>query len=165
LRGRPPLPTHLKLVRGNPGKRALKNEPQPAIPAKQPRPPDFLTGYAADEWWRIVGELYRLQLVTAIDINPLAAYCVAYQRWRTAEETLAEMAKRDLQTGALLIKDVTGNPQPNPLVRIAARAAADMLRYAGEFGLTPVARSRLAGGPFGDPPGSGGRFDGLLGDG
>jgi hypothetical protein len=28
-----------------------------------------------------------------------------------------------------------------------------MVRYAGEFGLTPVARSRLAAGPFGQPPG------------
>jgi phage terminase small subunit len=47
----------------------------------------------------------------------------------------------------------------NPLVRIAGRAEADMLRYASLFGCTPVARSRLAAGPFGQPPG----IDGLLG--
>jgi hypothetical protein len=36
-----------------------------------------------------------------------------------------------------------------------------MLRFAGEFGLTPVARSRLAAGIGGKPP-AGGKFDGLL---
>jgi hypothetical protein len=35
-----------------------------------------------------------------------------------------------------------------------------MIRYAGEFGLTPVARARLAGGV--GPPGRN-KFDGLLG--
>jgi phage terminase small subunit len=36
-----------------------------------------------------------------------------------------------------------------------------MIRFAGEFGLTPVARARLAAGRLGQPP-SGGKFDGLL---
>jgi hypothetical protein len=35
-----------------------------------------------------------------------------------------------------------------------------MVRYAGEFGLTPTARGRLAAGVYAQPPG---RFDGLLG--
>jgi phage terminase small subunit len=48
----------------------------------------------------------------------------------------------------------------NPLVAIAANAASDMVRYASEFGLTPLARGRIAaGGGYGPP----GKFDGLLG--
>jgi P27 family predicted phage terminase small subunit len=100
--------------------------------------------------------------VTAIDINPLAAYCIAYQRWRTAEETLAEMAKRDPHTSGLMIKDVSSNAQQNPLVRVAARAARDMVRYASEFDLSPVARARLAAGPYGDGTRPS-KFDDLLG--
>jgi phage terminase small subunit len=47
----------------------------------------------------------------------------------------------------------------NPLVKIARGAAADMLRFAAEFGLTPVARSRLSvAGRLSGP----GKFDGLL---
>jgi P27 family predicted phage terminase small subunit len=42
------------------------------------------------------------------------------------------------------VKTVDGNPRRNPLVKIAADAAEDMLRFAGEFGLTPIARTRLA---------------------
>jgi len=45
---------------------------------------------------------------------------------------------------------------------VAADAAEDMLRFAGEFGLTPVARTRLASGGYAPPPGRG-KFDGLLG--
>jgi P27 family predicted phage terminase small subunit len=146
---------------GNPGKRAIRPEPQPEIPPDAPPAPLFLSGYALDEWHAVAPELHRLGLLTVLDVQPLCAYCEAYKRWRQAEETLGEMARRDPQTSALLIKDVTGNPQPNPLVRVASRAAADMVRYASEFGLTPVARARLAGGPFGQPPG-GGKFDGLL---
>jgi phage terminase small subunit len=72
------------------------------------------------------------------------------------------MAQRDETTGALLVRDATtGNPRQNPLVSIARKAAADMVRFAGEFGLTPVARARIAAGPFGQPPP--GKFHGLLG--
>ena len=35
-----------------------------------------------------------------------------------------------------------------------------MLRFAGEFGLTPVARSRIAAGVYAPP--NPGKFDGLL---
>jgi hypothetical protein len=48
----------------------------------------------------------------------------------------------------------------NPLVKIAADAAEDMLRFAGEFGLTPVARTRLASAGYG--PSTPSKFDGLL---
>jgi hypothetical protein len=37
-----------------------------------------------------------------------------------------------------------------------------MVRYAAKFGMTPVARSRIAAGVGGQPQG-GGKFDGLLG--
>jgi P27 family predicted phage terminase small subunit len=114
----------------------------------------------ADEWWRVAPELHRLGLLTVVDVAPFAAYCVAYSHWRTAEETLARMAERDPINSALLVTSGDGNPRRNPMVKIAADAAADMVRYAGEFGLTPVARSRLAASVGGQP---GGRFDGLLG--
>jgi len=52
-------------------------------------------------------------------------------------------------------------PHGQTRYRVAREAAADMVRYASEFGMTPVARARLAAGPHGEPPG-GGKFDGLL---
>jgi P27 family predicted phage terminase small subunit len=152
-----PIPTPLKLLRGNPGHEKLnKNEPKPAPTPEPPECPSFLTSYAADEWHRIAPGLHVLGLFSQLDVMALAAYCQAYQHWREAEEALACIAERDPVTRGLLIRTAEGNPRINPLVRVAAAAAAAMVRYASEFGFSPAARSRiaisyeLAPGKFGD---------------
>ena len=146
MRGPPPTPLRLRLLRGDPGKRPLRPEVEPSRPAQCPDRPAFVTGYAADEWDRVAPELHRLGLLTVIDITVLGVYCATYAHWRTAEESFARMAQSDgdMCAGA------------RSLARIARHAAADMVRYAGEFGMTPVARSRLAAGIGGQP---GGKFD------
>ena len=69
------------------------------------------------------------------------------------------MAASDQVTKALLVKGSAGNPMSNPLVKIARNATNDMVRFAAEFGLTPVARSRLSvAGRLSGPS----KFDGLL---
>ena len=162
MSGPPPTPTHLKLLRGNPGHQKLnKDEPCPARPSEMPEPPAFFDGYACDEWWRVGPELHRLGLLTVLDLGPFEAYCEAYGRWRTAEEVLRKMAAEDPETGALLIRAGTGDPRANPLLSISTKAALNMLRFAGEFGLTPAARTRIRAGIAwrqGD-----GEFSGLLG--
>ena len=80
--------------------------------------------------------------------------------WRTAAEALALMASGDQVTHGLLVKGSDG-VTANPLVGIAHRAAADMVRYAGEFGMSPSARARIAAGPFESQTPS--KFAGLLG--
>lgn len=161
MRRPPPTPTHLRLLRGNPGKRPIRSEPEPQIPESIPEPPAFLTGHAADEWRRVAPELYRLRLLTLLDVGPFAAYCQSYARWRTAEEVLADMATRDPRTSGLLIKRSDGNEGANPMVRIAANAAAAMISYAGHFGMSPAARARIAAG-IGHEPQGGSKFDGLM---
>jgi P27 family predicted phage terminase small subunit len=161
MSGPPPTPTNLRILRGNPSKRPLPaGEPEPARAPAIPGPPAYLTGYARDEWWSISPELYRLGLLAVIDVAPLAAYCQAYGRWRTAEESLARMAANDHLMSGLIIKSRTGEAVTNPLVGVSRRAANDMVRYANEFGLTPAARTRLAAGPNGEQQQS--KFAGLL---
>ena len=164
MRGPPPTPTHLRLLRGNPSKRPIKPEPEPMRSEEVPEAPSFVTGYAAEEWRRVAPELHRLRLLTVLDVMPLAAYCQSYSRWRTAEEVLAEVAKRDPLTNGLLIKRADGNAGANPLVRIAANAAADMISFAGHFGMSPAARARISAGIGHEPPGGRppSKFDGLL---
>jgi P27 family predicted phage terminase small subunit len=156
----PPVPFPLKVLRGNPGKRRMRSEPQPEIPADVPEPPPFITGYAADEWWKTAPELHRLGLLTRIDVPALAAYCHAFGQWRMAAESLAKMQANDPIMNGMIIKTKYGDAAMNPLVSIARKHAGDVIRYASEFGLTPVARTRLAAGGCGAPPG---KFDGLLG--
>lgn len=158
----PPIPFELAKLRGNPGKRRLKPEPQSKIEATCPEAPDWLSAYAAEEWRRIALDLHSVKLLTVIDVMPLAAYCDAYARWRNALEILARLAEKDDKTHALLIRSGDGNPKANPQLRIASRAAQDMVSFASQFGMTPIARARIARGPGWQPPG-GGKFDGLLG--
>ena len=155
-----PIPTHLKLLRGNPGKQALnKGEPQPLIEERPPESPPFLLGYACDEWYRVATELHRLKLLTLVDTQVLAAYCHAYGTWRYAVETLNEMAARDPATHGLMVRGKQGGAMQNPLVLTARQAANDMVRYAAEFGFSPAARSRISN-IDGDDPES--KFGGLL---
>jgi phage terminase small subunit len=97
MKGRRPLPTNWKVLRGNHGKRPLnRNEPQPEIPDKPPEPPDYLGGgYAREEWVRLVPELHALGLLTSIDVSLLGVYCSAYGRWRNALETLNRIESND----------------------------------------------------------------------
>jgi P27 family predicted phage terminase small subunit len=156
----PPVPFPLKLLRGNPGKRPMKPEPQPEIAADVPQPPPFINGYAADEWWRTAPELHRLGLLTRIDVPALAAYCHAFGQWRMAAEALAKMQANDPIMNGMIIRTKYGDAAMNPLVSIARKHASDVIRYASESGLTPVARTRLAAGGY--APASSGKFDGLL---
>jgi P27 family predicted phage terminase small subunit len=160
MRGAPPTPSYLKLLRGNPGKRRIPPEPTPEVAPACPEPPPFLGEYAREEWHRITPELHACRLLTALDIQPLAAYCHAYQTWRTAIEVMARMAQSDPATKGLLIKTKAGEPRRNPVLKVATDAASNMLRFAGEFGLTPVARARL--GAAGWEPAGPGKFDGFI---
>jgi P27 family predicted phage terminase small subunit len=121
-----------------------------------------LTGHAAEEWKRVAPELHVIGLLAKVDIASLAVYCVAYHRWRTALEALQTLAEQDSAMHGLIVKAVDGNARPNPLVKIASDAADEMLAVAGQFGMTPVARTRIAAGIGWQPP-SPSKFDGLLG--
>jgi P27 family predicted phage terminase small subunit len=158
--GPPPTPIPLRVRRGNPSNRGFKRGLEPERPAEPPGCPDFLVGYACDEWYRVAPGLHQLGLLSLLDVAVLGAYCESYARWRTASETLAAMAERDGATHGLMIKRQDGNAARNPLVKIAADAASNMVRYAAEFGFSPAARARIAAGVYAEPAG---KWDGLLG--
>lgn len=137
-RGRKPIPTALKLVRGNPGNRPLpENEPTPD--AKAPTCPAFLTASAKAEWKRIAPELVALGLLSQIDRAALAGYCQCYGRW--------EKAERDLKRRGAIIKTRTGAQIQNPHLAIANKALRQMREFLVEFGMTPSARTRVTASP------------------
>jgi phage terminase small subunit len=84
MAGRRPIPTRLKLLRGNPGKRQLnRDEPTPA--AEAPSCPSHLGKTARREWRRISRELLKLGLLTKPDRAALAGYCAAFGDWVDTE--------------------------------------------------------------------------------
>lgn len=135
MRGRKPKPTHLKLLEGNPGKRAINGaEPQPARGI--PTCPAHLSPSAKAEWRRLAQDLHRVGLLTFVDRGALAAYCQSWGRWVEAE--------RKLQETPPLLKTPAGYVQISPWLTIANKERELMARYMGELGLTPSSRSRLA---------------------
>jgi len=144
VRGRKPLPSHLKLVKGT-ARGALKKSKRDQIEVAPslPMPPPWLSDEAKVEWGRVGQILYNLRLLSEIDTAALAAYCDCYATWRRASEALQEMAKNDQLTRGLLIKTSNGNAIQNPLIGIINKAKSDIVRYAAEFGMTPSARARI----------------------
>jgi P27 family predicted phage terminase small subunit len=132
--GPPKIPTALKLVNGNPGRRPLpKNEPKP--PVSCPAPPEWLSDLARAEWMRVGPRLEEVGLMTDIDVGVLAAYCTAW-----ADMVVAI----DKQTGkSTVIKTHNGNWIQSPFVSMIRQARADMVRYAAEMGMTPASRAGL----------------------
>lgn len=147
MRGRKPLPSHLKLVRGTARGELRKTKGDDIkFEISLPMPPPHLCDDAKVEWGRVASMLYALHLLSEADVAALAAYCQAYAVWKQATEALNVMAKSDSLTKALMIKTTNGNAIQNPLLGIANKAAADMVRYAAEFGMTPSARARIHAG-------------------
>jgi P27 family predicted phage terminase small subunit len=142
MRGRKPLPSHLKVIQGNRGKRPIRAETIQIEPSL-PMPPPHLCDEAKDEWGRVAPMLFNLKILSDADIGALTAYCQAWATFKQATEALNLMAQSDKITKGLLIKTTNGNAIQNPLLGIANKAAADLVRYAAEFGMTPSARARI----------------------
>lgn len=132
--GRPPKPTALKVLEGNPGKRPLpKNEPKPR--PITPECPEWLDEIAKKEWQRVVPELERMGMLTCVDGAALEGYCQMYSRWVQAEQFL--------QKHGTIYKLPSGYIQQVPQVNIAQKSLLIVKGFCSEFGLTPSSRVKL----------------------
>jgi phage terminase small subunit len=74
MRGKPPKPTVLKLITGNPGHRPInQNEPKPKAGCTKP---SFLDEAASAVWDEFAPELIRVGLLTEADRLTFGRLCV-----------------------------------------------------------------------------------------
>ena len=147
-KGRKPLPTHLKVVRGTEKpSRANPNEPKPS-PAI-PRPPDLLGKEAKKAWHRTAKHLYELGVLSELDRDALAAFCVQYAIWVDAVDRIQKNGV--IQEDGLLAETPNGYPVQHPLVAIINRAQSEMRKWMTEFGMTPSSRTRISAQPQEEP--------------
>lgn len=136
MRGRKPIPTVLKVLRGNPGQRKLNDhEPQHASLSTDD-PPELTDPVALAEWRRVAPLLSDARQVLVVDRAVLVGYCQKFGQWLALEE---EAAKH-----AFIIKAPSGYPIPNPALCMANTAFGLMLKAAAELGITPSSRSRVS---------------------
>ena len=140
--GRRPMPTKLKLLAGNPGKRRLdEHEPEPA--SRLPEPPDHLSDEAKREWSRVGELLLDLGLVSELDRAALALYCQARARWVEAEEARRQIWRRHQKTERLpdaVTLPVRRQQGPRADARLPHRARHD-----------PASRTKVHGEPRAKP--------------
>ena len=134
MAGRKPIPTELKKLAGNPGKRPL-NLDEPRYESYVMSVPRFLDAEAKREWRRVVKELAAVGLISTVDRAALAAYCMAWSRWVKAEKSL--------EREELVLTTDKGYSYPNPLIGIANGALDQMKRFMVEFGMTPSSRTKV----------------------
>lgn len=137
--GRPPKPTALKVLAGNPGKRKLNtNEPKPKL-TKGQRPPAHLSDDAKRHWLKLVPELERLGLLSVVDVGMLEMGCTAYSDWKEAVADMEENGK----VQNIVREDGSVYRQQAPEVSIAKQAWEQYKGFCSEFGLSPGSRTRL----------------------
>ena len=132
-RGQPAVPTKLKLLRGNPGKRAIpKDEPLPE--AVLPKAPATLNATGKKQWGKVAKQLYDCGILTQVDTESLYLYCVAWQDWCAAGIKLKQQG--------MVIRG-KGGPIINPYQRVSDVAFDKMRKLMSEFGMTPSSRTRV----------------------
>lgn len=138
MSGPPPTPTSLKLLRGNPGKRAL-NKQEPTPDSLEKGPPAWLDARAKSLWRELEPMLTRTRVLTEADRRSLELLCDAYSEYRAAREFCRKNgtsyeAETDRGRSVTRVRAEVG------IYQDAWKRVRAMLQ---EFGMTPAARSKV----------------------
>lgn len=132
--GRPPIPTSLKVLRGNPGKGPL-NTSEPKPPAADPTPPSGLSEYGLSIWNQTVPVLIRMGVFTQADRLTLTRYCLLHEQFDHVVKHVREHGMTQLTQ--------TGYSQLTAEGALFKSLPAELLRIEQQFGMTPAARSAI----------------------
>lgn len=132
--GRPPKPTVLKMLAGNPGKRKL-NDQEPKPKGGEPEMPDTLNERAQKEWKRLVPMLLGMRTLTVADGLALGLIC--------ADIADLERINEAIEKSGYLIQASLGGYKLNPLLPVQVVLHRRVTEGLREFGLTPASRSRV----------------------
>lgn len=132
--GRPPVPTSLKVLRGNPGQRPL-NTSEPTPPAADTTPPPRLDGEALAMWNSIVPLLTNMGVFTQADRMVIERYCLMHEQWLHVVKHVKEHGMTQLTQ--------TGYSQLTAEGALFRTLPAELMRIEQQFGMTAAARSTL----------------------
>ena len=151
-RGPLPKPNALKVLEGNPGKRALNLSDGVNPRVEVPPAPRHLSPEARKEWKRITPLLEDLGLISGLDRAALGLYCQSCGRLAELETAFNAKVSRLVDEGADYSDAVyqvshsvtpSGYAQQSVLVQLIRQARHEVHRYLMHFGLSPAARARV----------------------
>ena len=138
-RGPKTQPTQLKILRGNPGKRALpKNEPQPI--GGFPPCPEHLQGRAREAWEMFSVQLESVGVGTALDATALELLCTSYALYRDAAEQVAKYGPCWVMANGEGLPSFAFSPHST----VMERERKNIKALLAEFGMTPSSRTGLS---------------------
>ncbi len=159
-RGPLPKPTALKVLEGNPGKRALNLSDGVNPRIEIPSAPKHLGQEARKEWKRIAPLLEELGLISGLDRAALALYCQAVGRLSELEMAFNGMVAAKVDAGANYATAVyeasrtatpSGYEQQSVIVQLIGAHRLQVHRHLMHFGLSPAARARVQPSNYADP--------------
>jgi len=136
--GRNVTPTNLKVLHGNPGKRALPvDEPEPERIDSDTPPPEQIANMsdAVKAWQDVLPRLCNMQVMTEADIPMLVLYCEAY----------ADAVNASTQMGAEGAVQVasSGHAQVSAWYTVKKDAIAKQMKILSLFGMSPSDRAKV----------------------
>jgi P27 family predicted phage terminase small subunit len=139
MSGPPKTPTALRLVKGNPSKRAI-NKAEPKPPSGVPPIPKHFN--KQEKYWfkRIGEELDCSNVITKLDGMALELLIGAYVEWRKHRDIIDQVGETYNVTnmqGKTLVK-------AHPQVAMMSDAWKRLRAMMSEFGMTPAARSKVS---------------------
>lgn len=136
------VPTKLKMINGNPGRRGMNlQEPDPAYLTDFTPPTRYLHSERAIEAWiEFAPVAARNRCLTELDVPAFCVFCNDYAEWSFANERCAIHLIVEGQSPM----DTEGKqPYWFPWLRARDKAWERVLRGFEQFGLTPAARTKI----------------------
>lgn len=134
-----PVPTHMRLVKGNPSKRAI-NTKEPKPPVGKPKCPSHLDPKGKAAWKKLCEILDNMGVLTLADQFALEILCSVYARIRFLQERIKEKGGTSYET-----MNTQGEVMHRafPEITQLEKAEHTFRSYITEFGLTPSSRSKV----------------------
>lgn len=147
MKGRKPIPTNLKIVKGTSRVcRINTHEPEPEK-SDNTAAPCTLSSDAKDHWAEIAKELNNCGILTNLDKDALSVYCELYVHWLDACDMLNSKGMVIADPRHVNLKDEDGNrvvvPILSPYFTALLKISEQMKKLLCEFGMTPSSRTRV----------------------
>ena len=130
--GRRPQPTHLKVLRGNPGRRPL-NRREPRPPAGPVEMPATLSPHAQSIWARLAPICLAMGTLTLADVGAFVALC----------ELQATLELACAQKSLARFRAISKTGRVHTALRLERETATALRSYFEKFGLDPIGRARI----------------------
>ena len=135
-----PKPTSIKVLEGGRGhrtksekaKQANEPKPRPILPDKPP----YLSETASKRWDELLPELDYSGVLTRVDGDILAGYCMAYA-------DVVSLTKVIKNRGRTYTVGTNGAVSARPEIAMLNRAKDDLRKFGAELGIGAAARTKV----------------------